>query len=274
MTNQDIPKGKRFSHVYISHPELLADSKRMRRRIGYILYRFGGEGLAAHLNRELGVKLSAYDGRFEAYWPDAMEIVELRDVLDAITVVAQRSGSLRVDLIQEVRRVFREERVRYDVDDEGGVHLVVDTAFEQVRISAIRRLAGPRYDGVRHHFEAAYTALDDIPPDAKAAMRNVFFATEGLFRLMFPKAHQLSGSEIRKHLKARIDDTYAGKKPAIHAAQKQVEQLVDWVDGAHFYRHEPGTEEPAQPPFEMAVQYVSSGASWLRWLCEFDTQSG
>lgn len=270
MANDDAPRGERFSHVYISHPDLLADSQRMRRRMGHILYRFGPEDLYAILNRELGTNLSALNSNLEFYWPNAMAKAELRDVLDAITVVARMPRTVTSSFVNEVRRIFREEKVRYTVDDEGGVHFAVDAEFEQARISAIRRLAGSRYQGVRHHFDAAYTALDGVPPDPKLAMRNVFFAAEGLFRLMFPNAHQLSGGEIAKHLKPVIDGTYDGKKPAIHAAQKQIAQLVEWVNGAHFYRHEPGTEEPVQPPLEMAIQYVGSGASWLRWLCEFD----
>ena len=50
--------------------------------------------------------------------------------------------------------------------------------------------------------------------------------------------------------------------------------LKDWVDAAHFYRHEPGTEEVAQPPLPLAVYLVSIGASHLRWLAELDGASG
>jgi hypothetical protein len=41
-------------------------------------------------------------------------------------------------------------------------------------------------------------------------------------------------------------------------------------DAAHFYRHEAGHEEPVQPPLTLAVQMVSHGATFLRWLAEMD----
>jgi len=47
--------------------------------------------------------------------------------------------------------------------------------------------------------------------------------------------------------------------------------LKDWVDAAHFYRHEERrAEEVAQPPLKLAVYIVSTGASHLRWLAELD----
>jgi hypothetical protein len=47
--------------------------------------------------------------------------------------------------------------------------------------------------------------------------------------------------------------------------------LKDWVDAAHFYRHEQGAEEVTRPPLRLAVYIVSSGASHVRWLAELDT---
>jgi hypothetical protein len=46
--------------------------------------------------------------------------------------------------------------------------------------------------------------------------------------------------------------------------------LKEWVDAAHFYRHEQGAEQIAQPPQSLAVYLVSSGAAHLRWLAELD----
>ncbi len=47
----------------------------------------------------------------------------------------------------------------------------------------------------------------------------------------------------------------------------------DWVDAAHFYRHEEGAEEVAQPPLQLAIYIVSSGTTHLRWLAELDAQT-
>lgn len=269
MSSSNPPQGQRFSHVYISHPELLADSTRMRRRLGLLFHRFGPRSLYSIFNQELGTALSSAGSANDYYWAPVMERMELRDVLDGVTIVVRRAEK-KSEFLNEVRRVFSEEKVRYSVDAQGGVHFAVDVEFEQVRVAALSRLSSSRYQSVRQHFEAAYQALDGVPPDPKAALRSMFFAVEGLFRLMFGSAHQLSSGEISKHLKPRLEVEYGGQKPAIYVAHKQLAQLSDWVDGAHFYRHEPGTEEPAQPPIDMAVHYVSTGASWLRWLAQLD----
>jgi hypothetical protein len=49
-----------------------------------------------------------------------------------------------------------------------------------------------------------------------------------------------------------------------------VDAFRDWVDAAHFYRHEAGREAVAQPPLSLAILLISAGASFLRWLAEFD----
>jgi hypothetical protein len=55
------------------------------------------------------------------------------------------------------------------------------------------------------------------------------------------------------------------------AASKLLSAFKDWIDAAHFYRHEAGREEPIQPPLTLRVQMVSVGATFLRWLAELDT---
>src|ERR1700757_1696046 len=59
-----------------------------------------------------------------------------------------------------------------------------------------------------------------------------------------------------------------GFEYGLQPARKMLSSLKDWVDAAHFYRHEPGTEDVAQPPLPLALYLVSTGASHLRWLGE------
>ena len=47
-------------------------------------------------------------------------------------------------------------------------------------------------------------------------------------------------------------------------------RFKEWIDAAHHYRHEPGQQEPVQPPLLLVVQMVSVGASFVRWLAELD----
>jgi len=282
MTDATAPEGRRFSHNYMQRADLLPDGKRMRRRLGTLIGAQNLDGFAMVLASELGINLDQIRGKYPSYWPEFLEEVDLRDCLDTITIRhhnlaphyydddGAESAKMRAKFLSEVRRIFREEQISYRVDDLGGVHFLVDTAFEQSRVAVLSGLGKARYEAARTLFEASMCALDSTPPDAKAAVRNTFFAVEGLFRLMFPSAHQLSGSEVQKHLKPRVDQIYEEQKPAIYVAQKQLNSLREWIDAAHFYRHEPGTEEPAQPPIEIAIELVSQGAAWLRWLVTMD----
>lgn len=266
------PVGKRFSQVYLTRPELLPDSVRMRRRIGLLVRHFGPSGLYSLMNRELGTNLSAAGSATDDYWPRALENVELRDALDVVTLVARyldRSPNLE-DFISEARRIFSDEQVRYRIDERGGVHFAIDSEFERMRISTVTELALPRYQGVRDLFEGAFNALDKTPPDGKSGIRSGFFAAESLFRLMFPNAHQLSAAEVQKHLRPLVDKVYEGQKPAVYLAQKQVAAFREWIDGAHFYRHEPGSEEPAQPPLDLAIYVITQAGGHLRWLAKLD----
>jgi hypothetical protein len=51
---------------------------------------------------------------------------------------------------------------------------------------------------------------------------------------------------------------------ALGAAAKLLSGLEDWINAAHFYRHERGASEVVEPPFALAVNLVSLGSSYLR----------
>jgi hypothetical protein len=54
------------------------------------------------------------------------------------------------------------------------------------------------------------------------------------------------------------------------SASKLAASVGEWVDACHFYRHEAGNEDVVQPPLTLAVNLVSVGASYIRWLAEVD----
>lgn len=274
--------GVRFSQNYLLRSDLMPDSQRMRRRIGTLV---GSQNIGRFgdiLASELGIRLDPRLNNYASLWPEASVKLELRDFLDLITIRFQNltnehydpdglaKRKMKIHFLAEARRIFREEQVGYRIDDQGGVHFLVDAAFEISRVSVISGLGTARYTTPRSLFEAAMACLDCSPPDPKGAIRNTFFALEGLFRLMYPTAHQLSGGEVVKHLKPTVDELYKDQKPAIYVAQKQIASFREWIDAAHFYRHEPGTEEPTQPPMEIALELIGQGAAWLRWLVVID----
>jgi hypothetical protein len=108
-----------------------------------------------------------------------------------------------------------------------------------------------------------------MPPDGKAAVRGVFTPAEGLFRLM-TSAGVLGVSELDKNIRPRIDALFVADIPARTASHRILASFQDWIAACHQYRHEPGTEEPAQPPLSLAIMLVSQGAGFIRWLIQID----
>jgi len=276
----DTPEGERFTHLYLERGEAAQDSPRMRRRIAALVHSIDDlAGLSQEIESELGVSVPHTGYRYD--WHRFFETCELRDLLDTVTVAwrhldAKRRPGMQATATQrrlpsEVERIFAEENVRYRVDSYGGVHFAVDEEFERNRAASIAVLGRPRYANVLHEFEECYARLADTPPNGKAAIRAVFSAAEGLFRLMFEAAPRLSAKDIDTHLVPFVQKSHAGDAVASRAASKLINGFKDWVDAAHFYRHEPGKEGIAQPPLSLAVNIVSQGATFIRWLAEMDS---
>jgi hypothetical protein len=272
MTNRTIPTGQRFSHVYVARGEPTSDSVRMRRRLSGLMFEMKTRGdLGGFLERELGVSLP-YNGYYD--WHKFFASALLRDVLDTITIFmhfAQRKNS--DDLykwIGEVPRVLAEENVTYVLDKEGGVHYSIDAEFNRNQAATLAVLSMKRYAGVLHAFEAAFPALDMTPPDGKTAVRQIFFATENLFKLMFPAQGLLGANTAERELNKQVDGLYKNDQAARAASNRMIASFKDWITAAHSYRHEPGEKEPVQPPLSLALLLVSQGASYIRWLAELD----
>ncbi len=235
------------------------------------------DNLAGEIQRELGVGVP-YSMAFD--WHAFTARCELRDLLATVTVAYQflikkaRSGLRDTRSaerwLSESDRIFREENVCYRVDSRGGVHFSIDEEFERNRAATISSLTGPRYANVLDQFENAYTQLAETPPNGKNAIWAVFAAQEGLFRLMFPGAPRLSASEVDKYLSSTTQRLYSTDPTALRSAAKVITSFKEWVDAVHFYRHESGKEDVAQPPLTLAINLISLGASYLRWLAEID----
>jgi hypothetical protein len=83
----------------------------------------------------------------------------------------------------------------------------------------------------------------------------------------------VNAGAIDTHLGPAIQKAYTDETVALRAANKQLASFKDWVDASHNYRHEQGSEDPVQPPSELAVLAVSNGASYLRWLIALDQRA-
>jgi hypothetical protein len=154
--------------------------------------------------------------------------------------------------------------------NEEEFHFRFDAEFESNRAATIASLQGARYRAALTAFEDGMAALAKAPPDGKGAIRSTFAAAEGLFRLMLEKSPRLTAVEAQQKLEPLLQRIHAQDNAAMGAASKLLNAFKDWIDAAHFYRHEEGQKDPVQPPLTLAVQMVSVGASFIRWLAELD----
>jgi hypothetical protein len=203
----------------------------------------------------------------------------IQDLLDLLTIVYRYLEEKRTGRMYEPaasnkwrlgeQRIFQEENVHYRVDERGGVHFSFDAEFDRSKAATIATLQGSRHRAALSSFEGAMAALGKGAPDGQAAIRGTFDAVEGLFKWMFANSPRLTARRRRNWSRCYRKFTRRTRLPQ-GAAIKLLSAFKDWVDAAHFYRHEAGHEEPVQPPLTLAVQMVSHGATFLRWLAEMD----
>jgi hypothetical protein len=273
----DPAPGARFSLFYGQRGEPTEDSERMRHRIGAAIASndwLNHNNFKHRVEHDIGI-----DAPWAESWPPFVKKLTLNDVLDLITVAAEYlrdrpagGGELMAQQwVAGINRIFREANVHYRVEPKGGVRFYIDEAFSQARTATIAALSVPRYANAVAEFEKGMAALATASPDGKGAIRGVFAAAEAVFRLL-TNAHRLGADELSA-LMPILQRLYAQDTTALRAGQKMLASLKDWVDAAHFYRHEEGSEEPAQPPLQLAIYIVGSGLTHLRWLAEIDDQN-
>jgi hypothetical protein len=212
-------------------------------------------------------------------WRQFFADCALKDVLDFVTVAywyqytKRGTGIVEHDpwdrWCREVQRIFQEENLHYGVDQRGGVHFRFDAEFEHNRAITIACLQDACYRNALSEFEGAMASLAKVPPDGKAAIRRTFSAAETLFRLMFPNSPRLTAQDAQR-LEPVLQRLHTNDKVATGAAIKLLSTFKDWIEAAHYYRHEAGHAEPTQPPLMLAVEMVSIGASFIRWLGELE----
>jgi len=282
----EVPEGQYFGRLYPQSPELQNDSRTMRRRLSghFADYTVDADALERQALRELGVEL-INSSMFGINWDHFAQLASIAELLGMVTLIARQLQ--RVDAVgmpagepsqvqswcNLVSGVFEQERMNYRVDERGGVHPLTDAAFVATTTAVIESLQGPRYRNALRNFEDAARELNSLPQDGKAAIRHVFAAIEGLFKLMFgDRPAQLTAKTIEEHLRPTVAEAYGGGGEAARAAGQIVTGMKAWVDAAHNYRHEPGSEDVAQPPIELALGLVTQGAAYLRWLGTLDRQ--
>lgn len=283
----ELPMGMPFHRVYLDPgPPKEAIGAKARFRLHKMMrLLFADFPLANFLEEEVGKPvpwMGAGGKNFEKY----LEHLTDHEVLHVITATSAHARSLdkrsqkgdgalttlNKKWVVAAGRILQEENIGYRIDDLGGVHPIVDLSFYREVEAAVAGLGKPRYANVRAELEKGLGAIDQLERDWKAGVRGTFFAIEGLFRLLFkdiehPPERLVSGF-VMKNFKPRLA-AIADKNERV-AFESVVASFQDWVDAAQQYRHEPGTEDPHQPPQDLALVLIGQGLSFIRWLVAQD----
>lgn len=290
--NEKAKTGELFSRQYLHVDRPLPDSPRARVRLAQYysnwLHKDYGDKIQKAIPAELGVELP-YFANFGYDVSGFLKKAEARDFLSAVTLIyrqviewtfdSEKGAFIKspVDYVagswQEfVSRVFKEESLAFTVDEECGVHPLVDMEYERNIASSIACLGMPRFGAARSAFEAAQAKLASNPPDTKGALRDIFEAAETLTKLISGSGKALTAGFVRSELEPQIRKHYEKEPVAGRASGHAALSFADWIDAVHQYRHGHQAEEPIAPPTELAVLLASQGASYIRWLVDMDRE--
>lgn len=268
------PIGQRYSLLYSKPPEPLKDSKRLRKRMARLfdstVRDFDEYDLGRYIEGELGIDVVSH-GPMSAYvdWNDIL-LWELRDLLCVITLIgryaSRKSHPEAKAYPATVSRILAEEAASYRIDDQCGVHPLIDSAFSANLAAALRGLEGEPGAATQRFMALADENL--LPGgDLREVVRASFDAVENLFKANFRGATSLNKANIQTKLRPAIE-LYYSEPHAKRSALKICDGLLDWAEACHIYRHAPGTEEPSPPPEEVAVALASQAFTYVRWLSD------
>lgn len=268
----------RYSQLYLERGRPVADSSRFRNRLaGWAVVGWPVDTkklVAWKAYLTLGITLAdapsiaVEDYELEKFFRKA----ELRDILDIVTIAAENIGDpeRRNGWLDHVKSALQEENLAFRLDDQGIVQPFVDAEFDANRSATLKALAEQRFGEVRADFDQAFRHLRNS--EGKQAIRMMFPAVEVAAKVLHPGAMaRLMPNEVDRHLLPRLRAKYAGNAPALEAGQRLLEAFKDWIIASQPYRHGQEVQEPAEPPQDFVVAYLSLGAAFLRWmvdLCE------
>lgn len=268
-----------FSKTYLKVPAgSVADSKRLRARLAAFYLELIGrqphEQVTPHFiqtfERETGAIVTR--GVNGPRVDDVFHKAELRDLLDAVTIMAfaasrGHSNKLRDDWIAFCKRAFQEEGLPYRVDDDGSVHYLVDTVFQETADATIAALADARFGAVLRHVNTALAELAKQEPQPASAIREMFLGLETLVKVVTTTNHDLTEKSVDQYLRPVIDRAHAAADEIEKgAAGKAVSSFADWVNACHKYRHGHNVQSPPEPSLQLTVLLLNNGLGFVRWL--------
>lgn len=292
---KEAPIGERFSFTYIEKGPPKTDSKTMRYRISQLfnkeayLPKYMGKSYSGRnqlkatakpiiqaLQEELGVPfqtnvVSSPNQNWYLYFSNLTEV----KFLDSFTVVYRVLEENRTteDFIHQVNRIFREENISYKLDAAGGVHPIIDIAFNSSKESVIRGMSNSKYDLSKRRIEEIDGYITGPEPDYVQAIRSVFGSAENIFKVMFNVPRLDKKSAVDK-IGKRLQVMYDGHPTMQRSSAQVLQSFGAWVDAAHHYRHETGSSEPTQPDEALSIVLISEGMTFVRWLISIDQVTG
>lgn len=289
----DFDTGNRYSHLYINRGDPTNDSLKARYRLGLLADAVFPQEMQSQklrgynskkrltdlIQREIGVQFRTYkNGHGFESWLLFFNKINIVELLDTLTIIvspkytSMMSEEKRLRFRDGAIRILQEENLAFRIDEQGGVHPLIDSAFTQTINSAIAGLSGSRYQATLQKINEIDGFLLQNPPNYIAAIRSVFGACENLFKLMYGGA-RLDAKTAFSKLSAVQQRLYDGHPAILASSAKLLNSFKEWIDAAHFYRHEEGRTEPRQPESEIALLLISNGLSYVRWLAAIDLKS-
>jgi hypothetical protein len=271
--NKEPEVGGLFRINYLRPQERLADSIRARRRLAAFFDADSGSKTAFvnMVARELGLEYPWIGSGY--YHSDFWVKAELGDFLSAITIWRKLSPYPE-RWISAARRVFQEENLHYSIDDEGGVHFLVDVEFSATAQSAIEGLGQVKFTAARDALESGLKALGATSQSGKGLIRGVFEAVESAFLVVIgpENANRLNAQAIDRHLRPLLIKRYSGFPAADEKVARTLGTLSAWVNEAHPYRHGAPFDQIHEAPLEIAISSASIGMAFLRLLAGLDRE--
>lgn len=255
--------GVAFRFNYARAEEKLQDSARARRRLAVAVSDWfdglQGQRLLKRIDRQLGVG-------FYRSFRDFFQNSDVLDVLSSVTVIWAECNN-KPRLRAEIKQIFAEEDLAYRIDDEGGVHHLVDAEFAHLSAEILDGLGSAALVGAREALENALMHLNPERQSGKAVIRGIFEAAENAFLTVINgAARQLNKQALENYLKPLMMEKYQGVPDAEDKVNRQIAAIAAWVHTVHPYRHGASFEEEHEAPLDEAILSATTGMGIIRFL--------